>query len=728
MSDHIDFQGGEFRGTVIGKAEYRQQASAPTALDALPPRAAGFTGRDGELVRLRIALDRAGCDQAVLVTAVSGLGGIGKTALAVEAAYAAREAGWFPGGVLFVDLHGYDDTPVTADQALQSLLRALGVEPEHIPTTADERAGLYRSLLAERDAVLIVADNASSPDQVRPLLPGGGRHRVLVTSRDRLPQLGARLVPLDQLTPQAAYELLDRVLRIADPEDCRIAEEPDAAARLADLCGCLPLALQIAAALLAEDPGKSAAELAEELAMSHDRLAPLDDGDRSVRAAFDLSYRRLPAEQARLLRLLALAPGPEASEEVAAALVGTEAPPLRELKALARAHLVERGSERDRWRMHDLVRAFGAGAAVADAALREESEAARERVLEYYVRWADAAEDRLQWLPGKPEVELFADRRQALAWLDGQRAGLVAAMSWAQEERYRAPALKLAPSLGLYLNWRRHFADWVAVSRAAQEAAHRAGDAANEATSLIDLGFALLKTGSVEEAVDAQTRARDLCQAVGDPAEEARAWNLLGIALREAGREEEAIEAHIRARDLYQAKGGRHSEAQAWHNLGNSLYVASRWEEAIEVQNRALDLYRDTGDRYREAQVWHNLGNSLRAAGRVDEAIEAYGKALKVDREFEDWYGTGMSLAGLAQAFLKAGRPAEARAHWLRSADAYTQAHAPTEADRSRARAAALTAPEPPTDTPTPVSPPARTAASAPPGPPPPGAPDTAEP
>ncbi|MCE0446202.1 ATP-binding protein [Streptomyces tricolor] len=134
---------GDFRGPVIGRAEYRQQAPAPTALDALPPPAAGFTGRDEELGRLRAALDPSGAggEQAVLVTAVSGLGGIGKTALAVRAAYAAREEGWFPGGVLFLDLHGYDDAPVTADQALQSLLRALGVEPEHIPVTADERAG-----------------------------------------------------------------------------------------------------------------------------------------------------------------------------------------------------------------------------------------------------------------------------------------------------------------------------------------------------------------------------------------------------------------------------------------------------------------------------------------------------------------------------------------------------------------------------------------------------------
>lgn len=220
--------------------------------------------------------------------------------------------------------------------------------------------------------MLVLADNASSPDQVRPLLPGDHRHRVLVTSRDRLTQLGARLVPLDQLTPEHARGLLDLALRTAEPEDSRVTDDGDAAGRLAALCGHLPLALQIAAALLVEDLGMPVAELVDELAASRDRLAQLDDGERSVRAAFDLSYRRLPPEQARLLRLLALAPGSEVSDEVAAALVGAEAPPLGELRALARAHLVERGSGRGWWRLHDLVRVFGVSVVAGDVGLLEE--------------------------------------------------------------------------------------------------------------------------------------------------------------------------------------------------------------------------------------------------------------------------------------------------------------------------------------------------------------------
>ena len=700
--DHTDFRGGLFLREVVGVQvviQHSGAAAAPEALASLPPRPGGFTGRGDETDALLRALDPAAVPRspdcaAVLVTAVSGLGGIGKTALAVETAHLAREKGWFPGGELFVDLHGYDDDPVTADQALQSLLRALGVPPEHIPATADDRAVLYRSVLAERarerGPVLVLADNASSPDQVRPLVPGDTRHRVLVTSRDRLPQLGARLVPLSQLTTEAACELLALALRIADPDDSRVTDAPDAAERLAALCGHLPLALQIAAALLAEDPDKPVAELVDELAAAHDRLDPLDDGDRSVRAAFDLSYRRLPPEQARLLRLLALAPGPEVSDEVVAALVGAEAPPLRDLRALARAHLVERGSGRGWWRLHDLVRVFGAGVVAGDAALREEGEAARERVLGFYYRWAVAAGDRLRWLPGMVEPERFADRGEALAWLDSERAGLVAAALWAREERYADRAVVLALCLGEYLDWRRYFDDKTTVSRAAQEAAHRAGDRHNEATAWSNLGVALREAGRAGEAIDAHTHDLDLFQAAGDRHSEAMAWNNLGNALREAGWVGEAIEAHTRARDLFLGVGERHSEARAWNNLGLALREAGRVGQAIEALTRARDLFRAAGDRYNEAMVWINLGVALREAGWVEEAIEAYGKGLEVCREFEDWYRAGQSLQNLAVAHEDADRLTDARAHWLQAADAFTRANAPAEAAQARTRATEL--------------------------------------
>ena len=695
--DHQDFRDGKFNGPFTAKAEYHQHGPAPTALDALPPKAAGFTGRDDQLGELLGAFDPAGGDAqgTVLVGAVSGLGGIGKTALAVEVAHEACAKGWFPGGVLFVNLHGYDDDRVTAEQALETLLRGLGTPPEHIPNGVDARAALYRSVLAARErelgAVLVLADNASAAEQVRPLNPGGVRHRLLATSRSKLPQLGARLLSLGELSSEEAYDLLDRALRIAAPDDARVANESEAAAELALLCGHLPLALQIAAALLILDRDKPVAELVVELSESGDRLLHLDDGERSVRAAFDLSYQRLPAEQARLLRLLALAPGPEATAEVVASLDGADTAPVRVLDALCRAHLVERGSGRGRWRLHDLVRAFGVGVVKGDVGLWEAGEAARGRVLEFYCRWADVADDRLRWLPGMAEPERFVDRAGALAWFDGERAGLVAAVQWAREERYADSAVRLSQCLAEYLDWRRSFDDKIMVCGVAREAAHRAGNRVGEAGAWTSLGIALRQTGRAEEAIDAHIHARDLYQAAGDRLGEAIAWDNLGSALGEVGRAGETVDAHTRARDLYQAVGDRLGEARAWNNLGSALQQAGRTEEAIDAHTRARDRYQAAGDRHREAFAWNNLANALQEAWRVEEAVEAYENALEGFREFEDWYRAGRVLCNLAIAHQRAARPAEASTCYLQSADVFTRANAPTEAARARTWAEELT-------------------------------------
>ncbi|MES5817120.1 tetratricopeptide repeat protein [Streptomyces sp. RG80] len=649
----------------------------------------------GELLRaFDPAMGRGGA-VPVLVAALSGLGGIGKTALAVEAAHEACGRGWFPGGVLFLDLHGYDDDPVTGEQALEALLRGLGVEPEHVPVGVDARGALYRSVLAERGrergAVLVLADNASSPDQVRSLLPGDGRHRLLVTSRGKLPQLGARLLALDELSPEEAYELLDRALRIADPGDSRVVDEAEAAAQVASRCGYLPLALQIAAALLVLDQDKAVAELASELAEFRGRLAQLDDGERSVRAAFDLSYQRLAADQARLLRLLSLAPGSEVTIEAATALTGDERPPIRTLDALSRAHLVGRGSGRGRWQLHDLVRAYGMGLVTAHADLREEGERARARLLGCYVRWAAAADDRLEWLPGRPEPERFVDRAQALDWLDGERAGLVGAVQWAGEERHAGPAVRLAACLEGYLRWRRYFDDGIAVARAALVAAHRAGDREGEAGAWSNLGIALQQADRTEEAIETLTWALDLHQAAGNRRREAHVWTILGIALQDAGRTNEAVDAQARARDLFQAIGDGGGEAGAWGNLGIVLQYAGRTEEAISALTCARDLFQAAGDRHREGMAWNNLSNALRQAGRVQEVIEACGKSLEIYREFEDWYGTGDTLYSLGLAHEDCDRLVQARACYLQAADAYSQGNAPAQAARARAQAETLT-------------------------------------
>ncbi|WP_369265592.1 tetratricopeptide repeat protein [Streptomyces sp. R35] len=632
------------------------------------------------------------------------MGGIGKTALAVEAGHQARTQGWFPGGTLFVDLRGYDDNPVTADQAVLALLDALGVRGPDLPPTTARQYDSYRALLAERrDRMLLILDNASAASQFLPLLPGTDHHRVLITSRDRPYALPVRLIDLEALTPDESAALVTRALHDADERDDRPSREPAALRELTGLCGHLPLALQIAAAMLRRRRHRDIASLVSEIAETGDATTVLDNGSpgtdlygRSLvlRPVLETSYRRLPPDQARLLRLLALAPGAETGTEAVAALSDLdERTTLSLLDGLAATHLVtpvrdgEGSGSAVRWRLHDLVRAYGAGVVAGNAGLREEGEAARERVLEHYWRWAHAADARLRWLPGMPEPAPFGDRRQALAWLDGERTGLVAAAQWAREERHTNAAVGLSTCLAEYLDWRRYFDDKITIFGIAQQAAHRAGDGLGEAMAWNNLSNALDEVGWSGKAIEALTRARDLYQAAKDHHGEANAWNNLGLALRQADRVSEAIEALTRARDLYQAAKNRHGEANAWNNLGVTLRQADRVSEAIEALTRARDLFQAVKNRHGEADAWNNLGLALRQADRVSEAIKAYDEALEAYKAFEDWYRTGQTFANLARLHEAVHHPAKARAHWHRSADAYTRADAPDEAAQARAQA-----------------------------------------
>jgi tetratricopeptide (TPR) repeat protein len=674
------------------------------ATSTLPPRPVGFTGRSADLGRLLPHLE-PGPDgttaRPLLIFAVTGMGGIGKTALALEAAHQALSRGWFPGGTLFVDLRGYDDNPVTADQAVLALLDALGVRGTNLPTTAARQDDLYRQLLAERgDRMLLILDNASDPGQYLPLLPGSDHHRVVITSRDRPDGLPVRLVDLEALDPAESVALITRALHDADDRDDRPTREPGSLRELAALCCHLPLALQIAAAMLRRRRHRGIGTLVTEIKEAEDATAAFDGGNLgtdqygrslALRPVLDASYRRLPPDQARLLRLLALAPAPETGTDAVAALADLDTrSTLDLLEELAATHLVSAVAGAGgpgavpRWRLHDLVRAYGAGVVAGEPGLAEEGAAARGRVLAFYWRWAFAADRWLRWLPGASVPERFADRREALDWLDGERAGLVAAVQWAEEERYAHSAMRLAICLAEYLFWRRYFDDWIAVSRAALEAACHSGDRHHEALSWDNLGFALRYAGQVTEAIEAHARARDLYHDLGERLHEAISWDHLGYAMQQAGRETEAIEAHSRTLNLHQISGDRHREGISWHNLGLALRQAGRIAEAIEALTQARDLHQAVEDRHREGIAWFNLGATLEGVGRLAEAVEGYSRALEVCREFEDWYWTGQSLQRLALIHRNTGRPTEARACSLQAAEAYLRAGATEEATAAR--------------------------------------------
>ncbi|MES9520641.1 ATP-binding protein [Streptomyces capoamus] len=652
-----DFRGGNFGGPAQGSGTQHntfvhQYAPVPTAMAALPPLPPEFTGREEDLAFLLGLLDPAREDGPA-VAVLAGLPGVGKTTLVHAVGHAAQDRGWFT-GVLLVGLRGYDPVPAQPENVLDALLRSLGVSAEHIPPTATEREALYRSQLDARtragERLLVIADNAFSAEQVRPLLPTG-RHGLLVTSRRSLSGLG-RMRTLNLLQPEEAVALLDAALRNADADDSRVADDPEAAERVVLACGCLPLALQITAALLAADPGQPLAERADRLTRSGERLEGLDDGERSLRATFDQSLDRLSPQQADLFRLLSLNAGPDISTDAAMSLTDKSRLVTENLLGqLAVAHLVQRGPVRGRWQLHDLLRDYAAVQAEAHTGnsrpARRRYEQARARLVAYYVHTAEAADTHLPPSGTTTPSSRFDNRAQALEWLDTERANLIAT---AHAESPTVSATRLAFGLSRYLDWRRRLQDLVAIHSLALDACRAMGDRANEAGAWNNLGAALQGVRRFEEAITAHEKARDLHQEFGDTHGAASAWNNLGLALRGARRLEEAITAVERARDLHQKLGDTHGAAGAWNNLGLALQGVQRYEEAITAAERARDVYEELGDTHGAAGAWNNLGGALQGVRRFEEAITLHEKARDVYEELGDTQGAASAWNNLGGA------------------------------------------------------------------------------
>ncbi|MEU9900049.1 tetratricopeptide repeat protein, partial [Streptomyces phaeochromogenes] len=686
-----DFRGAEFKdsqvlgqGTMAVKTYVQQYAPVPTALDALPQPPVGFTGRDDDIAFILGVLDpdRSGSGPAVAV--LSGWGGVGKTTLAYAAGHAVQKRGWFT-GVLLVDLHGYDPHPAQAEDALEALLRSMGVRSEHLPPPGAGREALYRSQLNERqkagERLLVVADNASAVAQVRPLLPPG-HHGVLITSRNSLPGLG-RLRTVNRLQPEDAVALLDAALKNNDPDDVRVEEAPAAAERVALACGYLPLALQITAALLAQDPGQPLSERANALGQTEDVLDGLSDGERSLRTMFDQSLERLPWQEQDLFRLLSLNPGPDISTPAAAVLADQSQQTTEHLLGrLAASHLIERNPAiRGRWQMHDLLRAYAREQAQTamdrGRAPRRRYEQARDRLVDHYVQHATAASTHIR-PQGRALASRFSDREQALAWSDAERENLIAT---AHVSPQAGRALGFA--LGSYLDWRRRHQDLLVVRSLALDACRVLEDTDNEATSWNNLGLALKELRRFDEALHAHQTARNQHQQAGDTHGEATSWNNLGTVLRELRRFDEALHAHQTARNQHQQAGDTVNEGGAWNNLGLTLHELRRFDEALHAHQTARNHFQQTGDTYNEAGAWNNLGLTLHELRRFDEALHAHQTAHDhfqqtgdTHNEATSWNNLGLTLHELRRFDEALHAHQTARNHFQQTGDTHNEAQA----------------------------------------------------
>ncbi|GIH15248.1 BTAD domain-containing putative transcriptional regulator [Rugosimonospora africana] len=690
--------------------------AVPVAPAQLPPDVAGFTGRDGYLRQLDELLPGGGAAGTVVISTIDGMGGVGKTALAVHWAHRVRDR--FPDGQLYVNLHGYAPGPVRPIDALTGFLVALGVPADDVPDDLDQAAALYRSRLAGR-RVLVLLDNAARSDQVRPLLPGTTGSLALVTSRHHLPGLiardGARQFTLDALAPDEAVALLRRMLG-----ESRVDAEPAATARLAGLCAYLPLALRIVAANLIARPRHRIADHVARLEAGN-RLAGLavdGDDDTAVRAAFDLSYAALPEPQQRMFRCLGLVPGPDVTPGAAAALAGTspvEAGAL--LSRLADRHLADEHTP-GRYAVHDLLRLYaGELADRQDGADRRRCALARlaEHYLDRAVPAARLLYPHVLYLPctlsRSSDPDPFSGAEEALSWLDAERRNLVATVVQLGRHDHRRAAWQLADALQGFFRVRTATADWQVVNDAALAAAEAEADPAAQAAAHLGLGTlhdfhtrfdeaarhytrsaALAREagwthchavalnnlarihwvdGRPLDTIDLLTQALTLHRQAGRVAGEAVTLANLGVAHGEVARAAAGTGERVghlrhaagyltRALDLHRAIGDRRNEADTLRILAATRRDAGEHAEALPLAERALRLAQETGDARFEAIAWSTIGTVRARLGAAEDALNCHDRALGAAREIGDRQLEAQTLVDLAGTLALLGRPERA--------------------------------------------------------------------
>jgi tetratricopeptide (TPR) repeat protein len=655
-------------------------AAAAGGLDAarvvprqLPAAVARFAGRSGELgVLAGLAEEVAsGAGGTVVISAIGGMAGVGKTALAVL--FTHRVAGLFPDGQLYVDLRGFGPSgdPVPPARVVREFLGALGVAPRAVPADVDAQAGLYRSVLAGK-RVLVVLDNARDAAQVRPLLPGSAGCLVVVTSRSQLAGLaaveGARLLPLGLLTEQEARELLAGRLGAG-----RVEAEAEAVTELIGLCARLPLALAITAARAAARPEHPLEALAAELRAAGGPLDALDAGEptASVRAVFSWSYRQLSPAAARLFRLLGIHPGPDISAPAAASLAGVEPAQARHLLAeLARAHLVAEHAI-GRYAFHDLLRAYAAEQARAldgDAARR----AAVGRALDHYLHTAHAAavlvnpsHTSLRIAPPEPGVtsEHLVGQRQALAWFEAEHHVLLAA-ALAAGTGFERHAWQLPLAIGDYLDAGGHWHELAAVARNGLDAATRLGEVGGQAAAHRVLAGAHAQLARYDLAHAHLADSLELYRRLGDQAGQAIVHRTVAWVSDLQERYAETLGHCERALVLFQAVGDQVEQARTLATIGWCHAHLGGHREAREFCQRALALLRERGHRLYQAGIWDTLGYVEHQSGDHVAAVACYERALAMFRDFGDRYCQATVLAHLGDTRHAAGQSQEARRAW----------------------------------------------------------------
>jgi tetratricopeptide (TPR) repeat protein/transcriptional regulator with XRE-family HTH domain len=644
----------------------------------LPADLAGFTGRTQHLRELDALLTGSGRGEdngqtpAVVISAIAGTAGVGKTALAVHWAHQVRDE--FPDGQLYVNLRGFDPagTAMPPAEAVRGFLDAFGVPPQRVPASLAAQAALYRSLLTGR-RVLVMLDNARDVEQIRPLLPGSPGCLALVTSRYQLTSLvatqGAHLVTLDPLSTAEARELLARRLGVD-----RLSAEPHAVNQIIASCSWLPLALAIVAVRAATHPQFPLAALAAELREASGGLDAFDGGDApiDVRTVFSWSYHALGAEAARVFRLLGLHPGPDVAPRAAASLACLPVGQTRRaLAELTRAHLVAEHAP-GRYSLHDLLRAYAAELAqTIDTGA--ERRAAVHRMLDHYLHAAHAGALLLDphrrpiaLAPPQPGVTsgAFDHREQALAWFAAEHPALLAAIRQAVSAGFDIHAWQLPWTLMDFFDRCGHWHDLAAIEGVAVDAARRLADRIGQAHAHRGLARACERLGRHDDARSHYLHALDLYEQLGDLRGQANIHACLGAVFEQERHHHDALHHDLQALNLFRAAGDRSGQARALNGIGWEHAQLGDYRQALGYCQQALTLLGEVGDLWVQAATCDSLGYIYRHLDDHHQAKAHYLQAVALWQEVGNRYYEADTLTHLGNSHQAAGNPDGARDAW----------------------------------------------------------------
>jgi tetratricopeptide (TPR) repeat protein len=658
----------------------------------LPP-ATQLTGRARDLA----AMDAARDSRIIVLT---GSPGVGKTALSIAWAHGVRAG--FPDGALFADLHGHaPDGPTSTSEVLGRFLRALGVDPRQVPPDLAELTDLYRSLMIDKQ-MLVILDDALTAAQVFPLLPSSPESVAVVTSRWRLGGLaarGARVIQLERLDADAALDLLIQTIG-----DDRARLEPHAARELVDLCARLPLAVCVAGARLGARSRWTVSEMVEAMAHERERLAALTlEGDMAVRSALDVSYRSLAPDTARIYRLMGLFPGTHFDSGVAAA---TMAVPRIEAKrllgVLTDANLLDDVAD-GQCRYHDLTRLHA-----REMAELEEQDSSREeamrRMLDWFLAVADHAAHSvtpyrtdmtpdIRYPPAEPLR--FASPGAALEWLDRELPNVMAAARLAASHRLWSVTWQLADAMWPLFLYRGRYAERLELDRIGLDAAREGGDAVGEAKMLYTIGTVVMNFGQFDEAESYMRQALTAWQRLGQDNRVAGSERRLGFVAMARHRPADAIEWFTRALSAYRELADARHIALTLTNLADAFIETGRPQEAIAALTEADSKIADSPDPHSQARVLARLGLAYEQAGHPEIATGYLDRALRTMREIGSAGGEAEVLVSLGELAVRANHPDEARSRFMEAHQVLVSLGSPAEA-QVRERLARLDRPDQP--------------------------------